>query len=244
MTIRIGTAGWTIPAASRAHFPGDGHQLARYAARLPACEINSSFHRHHSSATYARWAASVGADFRFAVKLPKAITHAARLRDADGELSRFAAEVAGLGAKLGVILVQLPPSLVFDADIAAAFFGQLQSLLPSQVACELRHPSWFADEAEALLVEQRIARVAADPAPVAAAAKPGGWDGLAYFRLHGSPRIYWSAYDDAAVEEHKEAVCRVTSHAGETWVIYDNTASGAATGNALLLQHRLRMTCS
>ena len=58
-TVRIGTAGWAIPGVHREAFPPDGTQLVRYAARLSAAEINSSFHRHHSIATYARWAASV-----------------------------------------------------------------------------------------------------------------------------------------------------------------------------------------
>jgi uncharacterized protein YecE (DUF72 family) len=62
---------------------------------------------------------------------------------------------------------------------------------------------------------------------------------LAYFRLHGSPRTYWSAYDDAAVEGHAHAAHGASQHAAETWLIYDNTASGAATGNALRLQDRL-----
>jgi len=213
--------------------------LIRYAARLPVAEINSSFHRHHNIATYARWAASVGPDFRFAVKLPKTITHGARPHEAGDDLCRFAGEVAGLGEKLGVILVQLPPSLAFEPDIARAFFRQLRSLVPAQVACEPRHPSWFADEAETLLIDHHIARVAADPAAVPAAARPGGWDGLAYFRLHGAPRIYWSSYEDTAVEGHASAARRALDRAQDAWVIYDNTASGAATGNALLLRDLL-----
>jgi len=240
MTVRVGTAAWAIPGTWRAHFPEEGTQLIRYAARLPVAEINSSFHRHHKVATYARWAASVGPDFRFAVKLPKTITHGARLHEADDDLRRFAAEVAGLGEKLGVILVQLPPSLAFEPDIACAFFRQLHSLIPAQVACEPRHPSWFADEAETLLIDHHVARVAADPATVPAAARPGGWDGLAYFRLHGAPRIYWSSYDDSAVKGHARAARRALDRAADVWVIYDNTASGAATGNALLLRHLLR----
>src|SRR4051794_13597269 len=109
MIVRIGTAGWSIPAAFADHFPAQGTNLERYAARFSAVEINSSFHRPHRPATYARWAASVGPDFRFAVKLPKVITHAARLVDVDAALDRFVAEINGLGAKLGPLLVQLPP---------------------------------------------------------------------------------------------------------------------------------------
>ena len=81
-------------------------------------EINSSFYRPHRTATYERWAASVPEDFRFAVKVPKAITHERRLKDASDLLDRFLSEAGGLGPKLGPLLVQLPPSLSFQAGIA------------------------------------------------------------------------------------------------------------------------------
>jgi uncharacterized protein YecE (DUF72 family) len=85
-----------------------------------------------------------------------------------------------------------------------------------------------------------VARVAADPAVVPAAADPGGWDGLAYVRLHGSPRIYWSAYDDAYLAK-LEARLRLLADgpAREVWCIFDNTASAAAYDDARRLARRL-----
>ena len=234
MIVRIGTAGWSIPAAFAKEFPAQGTHLERYAARFSAVEINSSFYRPHRPATYARWAASVGADFRFAVKLPKVITHERRLVDIDAPLDRFVTEIAALGPKLGPVLVQLPPSLAFSSPIAEAFFTRMRDRLDGSLVCEPRHPSWFSAEAGALLVRQRVARVAADPAPVPEAAEPGGWSGLAYFRLHGAPRIYWSEYGPAAVTAHAAAIAARTA-ALDAWVIYDNTASGAAMADALRL---------
>src|SRR5438067_5165479 len=105
----VGCAGWGIHKDVAGRFPPEGSQLERYAAVFPAVEINSSFYRPHQPATYARWAASVPPGFRFSVELPKAISHEARLRDADALLDRFAFEVNHLGAKLGCVLVQLPP---------------------------------------------------------------------------------------------------------------------------------------
>ncbi|MEG3088945.1 DUF72 domain-containing protein [Sphingomonas sp. PB4P5] len=233
---RIGTAGWSIPAPSRAAFPVSGSQLERYATRLNAAEINSSFYRPHRRSTYERWAASVPADFRFSVKLPKTITHELRLVGGQEVMARFAGEIAGLGAKRGPILVQLAPSLIFDADVAAAFFTQASAMLGGTIVCEPRHASWFDAAADALLVAHRIARVAADPAKVPGAAQPGGWRGLHYTRLHGSPQMYRSEYDAAAIADHATAA---RASPGESWTIYDNTTAGFALANALELARML-----
>jgi len=233
---RIGTAGWSIPAASRDVFPAGGTGLERYAAMLNAAEINSSFYRPHRPETYQRWAAAVPPDFAFAVKLPKAITHVARLAATEDMLAAFAAEVAGLGDKLGVILVQLPPSLVLDAAIAGHFFRQLGDVIPiAHIACEPRHASWFTAAANDLLAGLHVARVAADPAILPVAGQPGGWPGLRYYRLHGSPRIYRSSYDDRALAAIAADLAPEPDGA-PGWCIFDNTASGAAIANALALR--------
>ena len=233
ISIRVGAAGWSLPRSAQDCFPGEGTHLARYAARLSATEINSSFHRPHRRQTYERWAASVGPDFRFAVKIPKTITHARRLVDVDEPLRQFADEIAGLGNKLGPVLGQLPPSLAFEVALADAFAKQVHAAIPVQVVIEPRHPSWFTEDADDLLAGHRIARVAADPAPVPAAAMPGGWQGFAYFRLHGSPIIYRSDYSRERIAGQVAAAVAASSAEHRAWVIYDNTASSAATGNAL-----------
>ncbi|WCM26262.1 DUF72 domain-containing protein [Sphingomonas sp. QA11] len=234
--IRIGTAGWSLYKPSADRFPDEGSHLERYAATFDAVEINSSFYRPHKPETYARWAASVPVDFRFAVKLPGTITHEHRLVDCEKLVKRFAGEVGHLEKKRGPTLVQLPPSLVFDPPRADRFFGLAREILGGMTVCEPRHASWFVPEADALLAKHRVARVAADPAPVPGAAEPGGWHGLRYARLHGSPRIYWSHYDAVAIGRHAGAARAADV---ESWTIYDNTASGAALGNALEMLDRV-----
>ncbi|MBD0319257.1 MAG: DUF72 domain-containing protein [Gemmatimonadetes bacterium] len=232
----VGCAGWSLPRAEQPRFPAEGTHLQRYAARFPAVEINSSFYRPHRPTTYARWAEGVPDDFRFSVKVPKAITHTARLADAEALLDAFLAETSALGTKLGCLLVQLPPSLQFDEETAGTFFCGLRERHDGPVACEPRHPTWFEAPAEALLVRSRIARVAADPARVPEAGKPGGWPGLVYYRLHGSPRIYYSDYAPAYLDDIASAMRDAVVPA---WCIFDNTASGAATANALDLLEKL-----
>lgn len=233
--LRIGTAGWSVPARYKAELPHEGTQLARYAQALTAVEINSTFYRSHRRETYERWAEETPAGFRFSVKMPRAITHFARLKNCNAMLDRFAAEVSALGEKLGVLLVQLPPKLAFDAEAADAFFLDLRACIDVPVALEPRHASWFAPDMDAWLVEREISRVVADPAPVEAAGDPGGWGGLVYYRLHGSPRRYYSRYDDAALSALKTRLDEARARGAEAWCIFDNTASGAAFGNALAL---------
>lgn len=171
---RIGTAGWTIPKTVADQFPPEGSALQRYSAIFSCAEINSSFHRSHRESTWARWAESVPDDFAFAAKLPREITHRRRLAGCAPLVDQALAEMRPLGRKLRVLLVQLPPSLAFDARIAEEFVAALRGRWDGFVAWEPRHPSWFAVEAEALLVRNRIVRVAADPPPAAGADRPGG----------------------------------------------------------------------
>jgi uncharacterized protein YecE (DUF72 family) len=234
--IRIGTAGWTIPTAAAGAFPSGGSSLERYSERFDCAEINSSFHRSHRLDTWRRWASAVPDSFRFSAKLSKEITHKRRLIDCSEPLAAALAEMEELGDRLAILLVQLPPSLAFDPAVVEPFLTALRARWDRHSACEPRHPSWFEPRADALLADRRIARVAADPAKVPAAAEPGGWRGLAYYRLHGSPVLYRSSYDDGRLEA---LAARLAAAAIPTWCIFDNTASSAATGDALKLQRLL-----
>lgn len=238
--VRTGTAGWSIASAHRGLFgPGDS-ALARYATRFDVAEINSSFHRPHRRETYARWADTVPTRFRFAAKLPRTITHEQRLRGALPLLDAFLAQAGGLGDRLGCLLVQLPPSLAFDARVAGTFFAGLRRRWDGGVACEPRHASWFAPRVDALWQRHAIARVAADPAPVPGAGEPGGHAGLRYWRWHGAPRIYYGAYDTEALAALAARVRAGLPPRGEAWVIFDNTAHGHATPNAADFQDLVR----
>jgi len=238
-TTLIGTAGWSLPRAWQDAFPSEGSHLERYASVFRGVEINSSFYRQHKRATYERWAASVPADFRFAVKIPQAITHDQALVASDVLIEVFLEETSGLGNRLGPLHVQLPPSLAFDAEVADEFFTTLDVLHAGDVACEPRHASWFEADANSLLIKHHVARVAADPARVSKAAHPGGWEGLAYYRLHGSPQMYYSDYSAEYLAMIAAELRSAAAHQSASWCIFDNTTLGAATGNALVLQRML-----
>jgi uncharacterized protein YecE (DUF72 family) len=238
--ILIGTAGWSLPRAEQPHFPSVGSHLERYASQFQVVEINSSFHRSHKPAIWARWRDAVPPGFRFSVKMPKAITHTARLDVSRDVIVAFLDEISVLETKLACLLVQLPPSLAYDPTIARRFFDNLKARTAVPIACEPRHPSWFEPDADELLRHFAVPRVAADPARVPAASQPGGSRHLSYFRLHGSPKVYYSAYSDTFI---RDLATRLQSEAEENrvvWCIFDNTTLGAATRNALDLSVALQ----
>lgn len=232
--IYVGCAGWTIPSQFSPEFPAGGSHLERYAQVLPCCEINSSFHRPHRKSTWERWANAVPANFRFSVKAPRAVTHESALSCTDSDLTRFFEQALLLGAALGPILFQTPPTLRYEHNSARKFFTMMRSIYLGQVVMEPRHTSWFTKDAERLLIDLDIARAGADPALYPEGGYPGGSKLFSYYRLHGAPRKYYSAYSE------KYLVMLATSlqnanHRGDVWCVFDNTASGAATGNALQL---------
>jgi uncharacterized protein YecE (DUF72 family) len=238
----IGTAGWSIPKTAASGFPGEGTHLQRYSQVCNCVEINSSFYRSHAFATYQRWAASTPPSFQFAVKMPKAITHENRLRNVKAEVAQFLGEASGLEGKLGPLLVQLPPSLQFEMRVVVSFFKLLRAQYAGAAVCEPRHRTWFGSAADEVLRSFAVGRVAADPSPVPSASEAGGdTTRLIYYRLHGSPRMYWSNYSS---EQLQSWAGRAQSHKPDVtkWIIFDNTAAGYATVNALEMQSYLEAT--
>ena len=228
----IGCCGWSVSGSIQAEFPGMGSHLQRYAMRFAGVEISSSFYRYHQHKTYQRWAASVPSGFRFAVKLPRGITHERRLIGTMPEFEVFLAETAGLGTARGPMLIQLPPSLAFHSRTVARFLDGVRHRFHGELVCEPRHATWFTTDVASVLADFHVARVAADPARVPQAALPGGWSGLRYYRLHGSPVIYRSSY---TVEYLETLACSIREEHRSVWCIFDNTMVQAAQRNALEL---------
>ncbi len=246
--IYIGTAGWALPSPSYEPQPGfapklplerfgeGGSHLQRYARAYSAVEINSTFYRMHQATTFARWAEAVPPEFRFSVKLAKEITHELGLAAAREPLSRFLAPVRELGVAMGPLLIQLPPSRAFEARRAAAFFRALRDQYDGLAVLEARHESWFEPPATRLLAAHDVPRVIADPTRVRV--EHGADERLVYYRLHGSPRVYYSGYSPAFLDDLAATIASLRDHA-EVWCIFDNTAAGFAQGDALGLIDRL-----
>lgn len=226
---RIGTAGWSVPTGKKKQ---ETH-LHRYSRIFLCAEINSTFYRPHRASTWARWSQETPSFFRFSIKAPKAITHEVKLVDAAPLLEAFFEQIKPMGEKTGPILFQLPPSLSFDLSVAEPFFSLMRKFYQGEVALEPRHTTWFNTSVDKLLKERGIARVAADPAKGnPAAAEPGGDTGLSYYRLHGSPKTYYSNYEEYFLTE---LASKIKGH-DNAWVIFDNTTLSFACPNALRLQ--------
>ncbi len=238
-TLRIGCAGWAISGSSAESFPEAGSHLHRYAQIFNAVEINSSFYRNHLPTTYRRWSGEVPETFRFSVKFPRSITHQAKLEDCGELLPEFLSGVAELGTRLGCLLLQLPPRLAWDPTVVMPFFARLRRLHEGPVACEPRHVSWVQPEAAGALAMHHIARVAADPALSMCARMPAGDQQLQYLRLHGSPRMYYDSYADKTLGRLALRLKQPAEKTGQRWCIFDNTARGYATTNALSLMTEL-----
>lgn len=229
----VGCAGWSLPREQWPAFALQGTHLQRYASRLTAVEINSSFYRPHRPDTYARWAQAVPAGFRFSVKVPKRMTHELRLQHCGAALDAFLEQCMQLREKMGCLLIQLPPSLTYDPALCTPFFAELRQRFSGAVVLEPRHASWL--QADAVLQAFQIGRVAADPPVIEHGDIPGGWPGVRYWRLHGSPRIYHSAYGPDRVQAFARAFGESVEAGTPTWCIFDNTASGYAVADALSL---------
>lgn len=229
--IRVGCAGWQVPRLYNAQFESEGTHLERYSRKFNCCEINSSFYRPHRYSTWERWSASVPKGFRFSVKVPRTITHDVELKCNPEDLTAFLTQTSFLGEKLGPLLVQLPPSCVFDYGVAKHFFALLRELHAGDVVLEARHRTWFDTRADDLLEQFRIGGVAADPACVLAAGQPTGFGQLVYFRLHGSPQRYYSSYSSEFLKAMAIQLADLAIRS-RVWCIFDNTAAGHATSNA------------
>jgi uncharacterized protein YecE (DUF72 family) len=234
---RVGTSGWVYPPWRGTFYPPrllHRRELEYLSRRVNTIEINGSFYSLQRPSSYQSWAAATPEDFVFAVKGGRFITHMKKLRDVETPLANFfASGVLALGAKLGPLLWQLPPSLPFDADRLAAFFALLprgtaeaatlaqrhdQRLedrawtstdadRPLRHALEVRHPSYRDPALVELLRAQGIALVVADTA--------GTWPYLedvtadfVYVRLHGDSELYVSGYTDEALDTWAQRIRR------------------------------------
>jgi uncharacterized protein YecE (DUF72 family) len=250
----IGTSGWTYAGWRGSVLParlGRGGALAHLAQRLNGVEVNGTFYSLTRPAACDAWRRSVPADFCFAIKGSRYITHMLKLDRATAPLANFfASGILRLGSQLGPILWQLPPFLRFDADRAARFFA----MLPRDVAAaerlarrhdarvtgracltapdgrgsrlrhalEVRDASWLTDAALRTIERHGLALVVADTAGRHPVATEETAE-FSYVRLHGSRELYRSRYRDAEIAAWAARVAEWQARGRDVYVFFDNT---------------------
>jgi uncharacterized protein YecE (DUF72 family) len=161
--IATGTSGFNYPEWEGRFYPERlpaGEMLAYYAARFPTVEINYTFYRMPTEPLLAGWAAQVPEHFTFTLKAPRRITHDRRLKDVADPTAAFCRTAATLGARLALLLFQLPPNLKCDLGLLEAFLDTLPPRV--RAAFEFRHDSWFSDSVYERLDARRLALCVAD----------------------------------------------------------------------------------
>ena len=267
---RVGISGWLYRPWRGVFYPKglrQADELAYASARMTSIEVNGSFYSLQRPANWHRWRDGTPDGFVFAVKGPRFVTHVKRLRDVDAPLANFfASGVLDLGAKLGPVLWQLPPTLAFDAELLDAFLARLPRSradaaalasrhdermegrasfavgvdTPIRHAFEVRHPSFedAADDWAALLERHVAASVTADTAGRYPRIDRTTAD-FAYARLHGEEELYASGYDDASLDRWA-AWTRAHLEAGrDAYLYFDNDIKVRAPYDAMGLIARL-----
>ena len=264
--MRVGTSGWLYPRWRGDFYPrGLRHadELGYLAERLSSVEVNGTFYSLTRPAACAAWRRSTPADFVFAIKGSRYITHMLKLRHSDHAVANFfASGILRLGSQLGPILWQLPPQLSFDRERTLRFFSALprdvagaerwarrhdarttgRSALRAadgrqaalRYAVEVRHPSWLEDRALATLRELDLALVAAE----SAGRHPLSCErtaGFAYVRLHGATTLYASRYSDAELRRWAGLIRGWAGAGDDVYVYFDNDAQGHAPHDAVRL---------
>jgi uncharacterized protein YecE (DUF72 family) len=243
----IGTSGWSygwenfypagLPARERLRF---------YASRFASAEVNYSFYHLPKESTLAKWRDETPDGFVFALKLSRFITHIKRLKGVGAPLRTFFARARTLGAKLGPILVQLPPSFKLDAERLADFLARAAraSSAPGRgrprLAFEFRHPSWFAPGEARDAVLARIGKRGGALAFAHSARYPYPEDepvaaDFVYLRFHGPRELFASRYGKRGLAPWARKIARWRARGLDVYAYFNNNAAGYAAEDAAQL---------
>lgn len=231
----VGTSGWSYRHWLGVLYPEGTRSsefLEIYVQHFDCVELNASFYRLPKETTVQGWLRRTPEGFRFCLKMSRLVTHLKRLEGVEEPLANFFDRFAPLKPRLGPVLVQLPPSLAFEPERAAAFFGLLQERHGEhRYALEARHKSWFEAQALDLLRRHGVALVIADSGGRFPSAEAVTAD-FVYLRFHGPGDLYRSNYPDEMLAEYAGKVRAWLAEGLEVWAFFNNDIGGHAVRNA------------
>jgi uncharacterized protein YecE (DUF72 family) len=236
MTVRarIGCSGWQYK-----HWRGDFYPAAvpqrlwleHYTTQFDTVELNNSFYRLPSPDAFRAWRTRTPVEFQFAVKASRFLTHMKKLKDPEDPLERLFTPARELGPKLGPVLYQLPPHWPFNRERLSDFV----KALPRRAlhALEFREPSWYNDEAFALLTERHVALCLHD---MQGSASPRVVVGpFVYIRFHG-PSRYSGSYSDAHLHDWAQWIASRLKDGTRVFAYFNNDVGGHAPRDAVRLR--------
>jgi len=240
MAVMVGTSGWQYKDWRGVLYPEGVPQrrwLEHYAGQFPTVENNGAFYRLPRPETFVDWRARTPAGFVMAVKASRYLTHVRRLREPAEPVGRLLTALAGLGDRLGPVLLQLPPTLRADAgaldDCLAEFARQAPSagLGPVRVAVEPRHDSWWTDDIRVLLTRHQAALCWADRLgrPLTPLWRTADWG---YLRFHEGAAQPWPRYGQQALRTWAGRITSTWPSGADMFAYFNNDQHGAAVRDA------------
>jgi uncharacterized protein YecE (DUF72 family) len=235
--IAIGTSGWSYNHWTPQLYPPGlpaGQRLDRYTAAFSTVELNSSFYRWPSDATFRSWRSRLPFGFALSVKAPRGLTHAKKLYQPETWTERIARAWHELGDKRAVLLVQLPPTLTRDDGRLEYFLRCMPDWI--RVAVEFRHPSWVDHDVYRLLEHHNAAYCvmsgAGLPCELRATAD------FVYVRLHGPDHndLYGGSYSDADLSWWRDRLREWEASGRDVFAYFNNDGDANAVRNALHLR--------
>ena len=235
----IGTSGWSYKHWRGPFYPEGmskgADQLRFYVERFGTVEVNGTFYRLIEVETFRRWREQTPADFVFACKGSRYLTHMKRLKEAAQGVGRFFERVEALENKLGPIVFQLPGRFRPDRERLAAFIEALPA--GHRYAFEFRDPAWFLPEIFEALAQRDVAlclyEFAGQEAPLEITAS------FVYIRLHGPEGPYQGSYTDQALRTWAERIRGWSGQGIDVYCYFDNDDRAFAPKNALRLREML-----
>ncbi|BBC37708.1 Histidine kinase [Streptomyces graminofaciens] len=233
MPLFIGTSGWQYKDWRGVLYPADlpvRLWLEEYAARFATVEVNNAFYRLPTRENFEAWRDRVPSDFVVAVKASRYLTHVKRLRDPGEPVDRLMTHAAGLGARLGPVLLQLPPTLRADPALLDAC---LACFPPSaRIAVEPRHDSWWIPEVREVLRSRGAALCWADvrARPVTPLWRTADWG---YVRFHEGRAQPWPRYGRQSLETWAERIAHTWPEGADVYAYFNNDPGGAAVEDAM-----------
>ncbi|WP_329340903.1 DUF72 domain-containing protein [Streptomyces sp. NBC_00663] len=240
MTRYVGTSGWQYKDWRGALYPAGcpmRRWLEEYAAHFPTVEINNAFYRLPSRENFESWRERVPADFVVAVKASRYLTHIKRLKDPEEPVHRLMTHAEGLGARLGPVLLQLPPTLRADAELLDACLACFPP--GTRVAVEPRHESWWTPEVREVLESRSAALCWADVRahPVTPLWRTTNWG---YVRFHEGRAKDWPRYGRRSLETWAARIDATWPADDDVYAYFNNDPNAAAVENARTFESLLR----